>query len=553
MKIDARTAGFSSVVTFAAGLILGALPALAERGDLGRTDFPTSGSPQAQEHFLVGLLALHSFEYVDAREAFRKAQEADPDFAMAYWGEALSYTYGHHGPPGQDMSKARQALQKLARGRSQRAEKAPTEREKMYLEAVELLYGEGSIEERALAYSEQMGRLYEQYPDDHEAATFYALSLMRTKVRGKDSLREDMQAGAISQAVFRENPDHPGAAHYIIHAYDDPVHAPIALYAAHKYSAIAPAAVHALHMPAHIFVQHGMWDYVAERNEASWGASKERAGRKGLSPTRYSFHALYWLQYAYLQQGRYDEAQACLDELAPIANRDDSTRGLKERLLRQQALQTVETEQWKVGDVDGLLAQVRGQGQVDERTAATVLFASGMSAVRTSDLATAKKARDGIHEVHGKMGEDANEDEKKQVEIMAREMDALVASAEGKAEEARSHMKAATSVAETMEPPSGPPGEATTDSPIKPPHELYGELLLEQGDAEAALDVFETSLLRTPKRARSLLGAARAAEKLGNDKLAKRFYEDIARTPDAGSGLPGADEARRYLSSSEDR
>ncbi|HXV59537.1 MAG TPA: hypothetical protein VEK15_02500 [Vicinamibacteria bacterium] len=535
-----------------AGLMSSAALATAQESVLGKIEFENSGAPEAQDAFLNGVRMLHSFEWEDAAEAFQEAQRIDPDFALAFWGEALSYSYGHHAPTDQDMAEARRALQKLARGRAQRLEKAGTERERMYLDAVELLYGEGPIDERSLAYSEAMRQIYEKYPDDHEAATFYALSLMRTKVRGVDSLREDMQAGAISQKVFRENPDHPGAAHYIIHAYDDPAHAPIALYAAHKYAEIAPAAVHALHMPAHIFVQHGMWDHVAERNEASWEASKARADRKGLSPTRYSFHALYWLQYAYLQQGRYDAAQACLDELRPIANREDSTRGLKERLLRQEALQVVETERWKVSDVDGILAQIRGEGEVDERTAATVLFASGMSAVRTSDLDTAKKAGAGIHELHGKM-EDASTDDRNQVAIMARELDALVASAEGGSERAREHMKKATAIAESMEPPSGPPGEASTDSPVKPPHELYGELLLDQGAIEEALVAFENSLLRTPKRTRSLLGAARAAAKLGNDKLAARHYEAIARVPDAGSELPGMEEARRFLQSSEDR
>ncbi|HSF17287.1 MAG TPA: hypothetical protein VLK65_17195 [Vicinamibacteria bacterium] len=537
---------------FVAGLLTIAAVGTAQESVLGKIEFENSGAPEAQDAFLNGVRMLHSFEWEDAAEAFQEAQRIDPNFALAYWGEALSYSYGHHAPTEQDMAEARRALQKLARGRAQRLEKARTERERMYLEAVEVLYDDGSIEERSLAYAEAMRRIYEKYPQDHEAATFYALSLMRTKVRGVESLREDMQAGAISQKVFRENPDHPGAAHYIIHAYDDPAHAPIALYAAHKYAEIAPAAVHALHMPAHIFVQHGMWDHVAERNEASWEASKARADLKGLSPTRYSFHALYWLQYAYLQQGRYDAARACVDELRPIANREDSTRGLKERLLRQEALQVVETERWQVSDVEAILAQIRGEGQVDERTAATVLFASGMSAVRTSDLDTAKKARDGIHEVHGKM-EDASADDKNQVAIMAEELDALVASAEGQSELARKHMDEATAIAESMEPPSGPPGEASTDSPVKPPHELYGELLLDQGANEEALVAFEHSLLRTPKRTRSLLGAARAAAKLGNDKLAARHYEAIAHVPDAGSELPGMEEARRFLQSSEDR
>jgi len=267
------------------------------------------------------------------------------------------------------------------------------------MEAVELLFGAGSPEERATAYAERMSQLWEDYPEDHEAASLYALALMRTKVRGPESLRTDMQAGAISQMVFRANPDHPGAAHYIIHAYDDPIHAPIALYAAHKYSEIAPAAVHALHMPSHIFVQHGMWDHVVERNDESYNASVARAERKGLSPTRHSWHALYWLQYAYLQQGQYAKAQEAIDEIRGIAARDDATGRIQNTVSRMESLQIAESEQWKVQDVETVLAQVRGDGEIDERSAAAVLLANGMSAARTGDIEAAMKSRDGLKDL----------------------------------------------------------------------------------------------------------------------------------------------------------
>ncbi len=524
---------------------------MAQETILGSVDFPNSGAAEAQDAFLNGVRMLHSFEWVDAAEQFQEAQQIDPDFALAYWGEALSHTGGHHlSPREQDIGAARQTLQKLDRTRDARLAKAPTERERGYLEAVELLYGSGSNGERALAYSDAMGKLSEQYPEDLEAATFYAISLMRTKIRGTESLREDMKAGAVAQEVFRENPDHPGAAHYIIHAYDDPVHAPIALYAARKYAEIAPAAVHALHMPSHIFVHHGMWDYLARSNAASYQASVDRVKRKGLPSTRHSFHALYWLQYAYLQQGRYDDAQAQIEELKSIASAGDVRPADKERLLRMEALQTVETERWNVGDVDGILAQIQGDGKIDERTAGAVIFASGMSAGHMGDLSTAEKAASGLKDLHAKMSDGDN---RNQVGVMWKEMEGLVASAKGRPEDAMASLVEAMQIAESMEPPSGPPGESPSDSPVKPAHELAGEILLSHGKQAEALGLFERSLLRTPNRVRSLLGAARAAKDSGNADLAQRYYDAVAHTAGAGPDVPGMDEAKEFLQMRESR
>ena len=523
----------------------------AQESVLGKIEFPNSGAAEAQEAFLNGVRMVHSFEWEDAVEAFQQAQQIDPDFVLAYWGEALSHYVGHHfAPSSTDVPAARKALQKLGRSRKERLDKAPTDRERRYLEAVELLYGGGSPEERTLAYAEAMGQLTEAYPEDHEAASLYALALMRTQIRGEASLREDMKAGAISQMVFRANPDHPGAAHYIIHAYDDPVHAPIALYAAHKYSEIAPAAVHALHMPSHIFVQHGMWDHVVERNTASYDASVARAKRKGLSPTKHSWHALYWLQYGYLQQGQYDKAQECIEELRPIAGREDAVRRIGETLRRMESLQVIETEEWKVQNIDGVLEQIGGTGEINERAAAAVLLANGMSGAKTGDMEAASKSLGGLQDLLDKM--DADEDGYKQVQITALEMKAVIADAEKRSSEAIAIMKEAIAISETMEPPSGPPGEAATDTPIKPPHELYGELLLAEGESQLALEQYKMSLLRTPNRARSLLGAARAAEKAGDTKFAKESYETLARIGGAGPNLPGREEAQKYLSSSED-
>ncbi len=539
-KLRIRCIGAATGVALA----LAAVPALAQSSGLGTVSFPNSGAEEAQADFLDGVRLLHSFEWEDAAEAFQRAQAIDPDFALAYWGEALSHTGGHHYPPGQDMSKAREALLKLGQTRAERVAKAPTDREKQYLESVHILYGPGDLLERSEGYEAALAKLSADYPEDLEAAAFHSLALMRTKVRGPESRRVDMRAGAIAQMVFRANPDHPGAAHYVIHAYDDPVHAPIALYAARKYSDIAPAAVHALHMPSHIFVQHGMWDHVRELNDRSFQASVDRAERKGLSPMRRSYHALYWMLYAYLQEGRYDEGQEVLDELNAVVQSDETLRSVRETWMRMDALNTVETRRWKPAPVDELVAGLSAEEpSVGHRTAGAMIYARGSSAAATGDVETAEKAAKGLMELHEMLAGMENPRGAEQALVMAHEMAGLLAQARGDRDGAIAEFRKAVEVAESMEPPSGPPGESPIDSPIQPAHELLGEALLDAGDAEEALSVFEMSLMRTAGRPHSLYGAARAASAAGNEDLAREYYEDLVSIPYRGPDLPGLADA----------
>ena len=218
----------------------------AQTQGLGTIDFPTSGSPGAREVFLRGTLLLHSFEYDDAREAFRQAQQLDPDFGMAYWGEAMT----NNRPiwVQLDLEDGRATLKRLGETPEARLATMPTEREQGYLRAVEKLFGEGDKLSRDLAYSESMAQLAAEYPDDLNAVSLYALSLLGTRQAERD-FTTYMKAAAIAEEVFAKNPHHPGAAHYLIHSYDDPLHAPLGLRAARVYADIAPAAAHARHMP----------------------------------------------------------------------------------------------------------------------------------------------------------------------------------------------------------------------------------------------------------------------------------------------------------------
>ena len=264
MAAAARLAG--GILIAACILLRGAAPA-AQFDSVGSLDFPTSArSAEAQQHFLRGVAILHSFGWKQALEQFRAAQAIEPDFALAYWGETLCYNHPLFATAPDDENP-RAALARLGATAAERAARAPTPREKGFLQAVEALWAEGDYDERRVAYMHAMERLHRQFPDDHEVAAFYALALLSgSRALGDQSGRLEMRAGAIALDVFGANPNHPGAPHYAIHAFDDPIHAPLALPAARRYAEIAPAVAHARHMPTHIFIQHGMWDLVSRHN-----------------------------------------------------------------------------------------------------------------------------------------------------------------------------------------------------------------------------------------------------------------------------------------------
>ncbi len=276
--------------------------AISEEQQFGDISFPNSGASEAQLAFLRGVTALHSFEWGPARIAFEEAQEIDPSFALAYWGQAMSDNHPLWAE--QDMDAATAALNKLAPDFQGRLNKAPTEKEKAYLTAVETLYFSHDDKlRRDFAYSEHMERMHGRWPDDHEISIFYALSLLGTVRRGDQGFRRQALAASISQDIFSKNENHPGAAHFIIHSFDDPDHAILALPAAKVYARIAPAAGHALHMPSHIFVQLGMWQEVVNSNIESYDVLVAINKKYGLPEGHEDFHALHGLAFGNLMLG----------------------------------------------------------------------------------------------------------------------------------------------------------------------------------------------------------------------------------------------------------
>jgi len=519
----------------------GLLP--AQTADLGRIDFPTSGSSEAQQHFLHGVLLLHSFEYQDAREAFREAEKNDPDFALAYWGEAM--TYNHPLWREQDRAAARAALERLAPTAEARQAKAPTEREQGYLRAVEALYGEGDKVTRDFAYAEAMRQLHEQYPEDLEAASFYALSILGT-AQGDRDFRTYMKAAAIVEEVFDKNPLHPGAVHYLIHSYDDPIHAPLGLRAARVYAKIAPVASHAQHMISHIYVALGDWDEVVAANVKAYEVSVRRAKNKALPVDAHNFHALHWLEYGLLQQGRHREAREKLGWMEKYARESGSPRSLW-YYAAMRAGYGVEAKQWR-----GLPPSL-GTSQVGLSGVAMDLFATGFSAAKAGDPAAAEEALAQLHErvatahLTGAAGVDdyaiTTKSDLDAAAILENELAAQLLFEQGETSEALARLKEATAAEDSLPFAYGPPDV------VKPSHELLGEMLLELGRPVEARAQFERALERAPRRVLSFLGFARAAEQAGDVEAAGKAYtelQEIWRYSD--EELPERDEVARKLS-----
>lgn len=459
---------------------------------LGEIHFPTSGSPKAQRHFLRGVLLLHNFEYDEAQTAFQHAQKVDPDFAMAYWGEAMTLNHplwGEH-----DREGGREIFARLGASDEERIAKAPTEREKGYLHAVHALYGEGEKVNRNHAYAEQMHMLSQRYPDDHEAAAFYALALLGT-AQGERDPKIYLQAASIAESVFQQNPRHPGAVHYMIHAYDDPEHAFLGLRAARTYAKIAPAAPHAQHMPSHIFMALGMWDEVVTANEMSWASSEKRRMQKGLGVGERSYHTLYWLMYAYLQYERIDDAKRLVDMV-----RDDAahvgSRFVNGYLAAMRGTFIVESQQWDVSGLELDRSGLRFSGATSE------LFAIGLSGIKTQRVDMTQTALNQLREQIDSAPETLSSSQVLPARVMKKQLSGLLLVAEGTVDQGLALLKEATTLEDTIPFDYGPP------FPVKPAHELYGEVLLESGRINSARAQFNLALARAPKRAHSLKGLA---------------------------------------------
>jgi len=496
---------------------------------LGTITWRTSSAAAAHEHFIRGVLYMHNFHYPDAIAAFQAAQQRDSGDVMSYWGEAMAHTHAVWNE--QDTTAARVALRRLAPTRAARLAKARTQRERAWLDAAETLY-EGDVPKarRDTLYAAAMDRLHAANPSDPEAATFFALALLGLN-QGQRDTATYARAYAIAESVFVAHPNHPGAAHYLIHAVDDPDHARLGLRAAEHYSRIAPAAGHAQHMTSHIFMALGMWDDVVAANERAQATIPFLSG-----------HAVSWLFYGLIQQGRYKEAGRWLDSMTVQANAQGGMRaGSMAAAAEMSAAWNASTTRW--GDRAG---RVRVDTAGTDPTVA--MFGTALGAMGRGERAVADSMLAGIIAVRA--ADSVRLDTTKVVQppditwqgvarIRTYTLRAMMLRADGRRDSALALLRAAAAIDRSLPVEFGPPNT------FKPPHEAAGELLLEMRRFAEAEEEFRLALERAPKRSASLLGFARAAKAQGKSAdAATRYAELAANWRRADVGLPDVAEAR---------
>src|SRR5262250_2312014 len=519
----------------------------------GRVHMDISCAPRVAAEFDRAVALLHNFWYVRALERFDQVLKKDSECAMAYWGAAMTYNHPFWDPPSQDDEAAAWAL--VQRGLSASEASA---REKLYLAAVAALYkdaGAGSKSARDQNYRDAMAAAYAQYPDD-ETALFYGLSILGAIPEGSHGFEQQEQAAKLFEAVYARHPDHPGALHYLIHAYDDPEHAEQGLPAARAYAQSAAAVPHALHMPSHIFTRLGYWDECAATNLKGWEISEEDVKRAGESGAYRDFHNLNYLEYAYIQLGRFRDAQHTVDivtaqyqALTDKKTAPDSPE-LESRHVRGRTIYAV-PDRVVYGYFDMLTRLVVEAGRWNEVANIPLVSASrdflavklqweAKSAEVRGDAQTAKTAAAKLVTLSQEQGQ--HPFAQLIITLQAKEAEAFAAQAADDSKGAVTKLKEAVAIEDSIDDLSQPP------YPVIPTTELCGYLLLELSQPAEATGYFEKTLKRTPNRPKAILGLARAAQALGDDKTATtRYKEFLSVWKSADPNRPELAEARQFL------
>ena len=483
---------------------------------LGEIKFEATGKAEAQPVFTQGMLLLHSFEYVDAAEAFQEVIKIDTDFVMAYWGEAMSHN--HPLWQEQDYDKGNEILNALSPTPEGRVEKAQTEIEKDFIGGINILYGPGNKATRDSSYAMYMETMYKKYPGNDEVASFYSLALNGWGTTDTDKKIME-KAATIAYEVLERNPNHPGALHYVIHAYDSPDFAQLALATADKYALVAPDAGHALHMPTHTYLALGLWDKVVSSNIVSWDAERARKERKNLDNNALAYHAYHWLQYGQLQLGEAEKAKTMVDSMQKYCIALPSPRARAHMIL----LKT--TYLAGTNDYNSDIAKIEfEQKDLNISLRAKNYFAAGMSAYYAKNSTAMDSAI--LHLADERIIEDlkstgtgirmcgnvnrslATKTDLLEAETMELELRAMRAWLDKDAAATEKYFKKATELHTEVGYSYGPPMIA------KPSYEMYGEWLLENNRPKDALAQFELSLKLAPNKRLSVEGKEKAMKML---------------------------------------
>ncbi len=520
---------------------------------VGHVHMDTSCSPSVSADYDRSLALLHNFWYERALEGFNNVIQADPECAIAYWGAAMTYNHPFWDAPTKEDESAAWALVQ----KGMRATKK-TVREKMYLDAVAGLYkdaGAGTKSERDEAYKNAMKAVFEKYSDE-ETKLFYGLSILGTIKEGAPGFERQAVAAGLFEEVYAKKPGHPGSLHYLIHVYDDPQHAVDGLKAARAYATAAAAVPHAQHMPSHIFTRLGLWEESAATNENAWRTSEEDVKRAGEHGEYRDFHSLNYLQYAYLQSGRYRDAKRVTDiikaQYVALPNKKTApdTPELQSRHVRGRTIYAlpdrvaygyfdmlaryiVETGKWQEAPNVPLVAPSRD-------FVAMKLQLEAMAAAKRGDSAGARAAADRIVAISNEPGQ--HPFVKQVITMQAKEAKAIAAQAAGDMDGAIAMMNEAVAVEDSIYALSQPP------YPIIPAHELYGTILLEAKRPADAMKHFMETLKRTPGRPKAIYGIARVAESIGDKQTAMRRYTEFLELwKHADKGRPEIADAKRFI------
>jgi hypothetical protein len=512
-----------------------------------------SCSAKVAADFDRALALLHNFWYVRARERFEEVSKSDPGCAMAYWGAAMTYNHPFWDPPSQADETA--AWIQVQKGLSAPQSSA---REKLYLAAVTALYknaGTGAKSIRDQNYREAMAQAYAQYPDD-ETALFYGLSILGAIPEGSKGFEQKEKAAKLFEEVYARHPDHPGVLHYLIHAYDDPIHAEQGLPAARAYAKAAAAVPHALHMPSHIFTRLGDWEESAATNLRGWEVSEADVKRAGESGAYRDFHNLTYLEYAYLQLGRFRDAKHTLDIIAaqyqdlPSKKTAPDTPELQSRHVRGRTIYAV-PDRVVYGYFDMLTRYVVESGDWDAAAKIPLLAPSrdfvavelqwqAMAAAENNDAAGARAAAAKLTLLVREPGQ--HPFVQQIISLQAKEAEAMAAKAAGNVSEVVARMKEAVAIEDSIDDLSQPP------YPAIPANELFGKLLMEMNRPSEAEERFVEALKRTPRRPMAVYGIARAAEAVGDEETARQHYEEfLAIWKDADPNRPELATAKKFL------
>jgi hypothetical protein len=488
---------------------------------LGTVNFPVSCMANVQTPFARGVALLHSFWYEEAEKEFLDIAKDDPKCAMAHWGIAMSIWHQLWDTPNEKV---------VARGLSEASAAenlagTATPREKAYIAAIKAFYSDsGKLDDaaRAKAYSDAMKEVYRSYPDDHEAAVFYALSLLTSEPHHDETFANRKEAAAILEKLFATEPDHPGVAHYLIHAYDKPQLAQLGIPAARRYAKVAPAAPHALHMPSHIFARVGLWQDDINSNLASVAATRKTAAM-GMGGEGHQFHALNFLVYAYLQSGREADAAKIIEEVKVMPKMKsmygDDFDPQTNALSLFPALYALELHHWPEA---AALTPVTGALPADTEV---TYWARAIGAARSGDLTQAHKDLREIKALQDKFAAEKKSEMAEATGQDYQEAEAWILHAEGEDDKATAILRAIADKNDKL-------GDEPQDTPAR---EMLADMLLEAKRPQQALVEYQTDMKLNPQRFNALYGAAQAAAATGKQSDANQYYAELLKNCEGGS------------------